>query len=380
LYTRPIGSKFDPEGPCATYSPDTENKFSIVTERPRANSKNANDIFFQQLLSTGCWAAGTLSIHGTQTIFGCESLAQDHNNLSRLATPVRMAMVEIGNKNPDKNPFAGCILKDTGSTIAFGMNVMDSVEGDGGRNNAYSGFHFAYMQVACYNRKTEELERRILVGVKLPKPDEENVSSAFILKQQFSSLRDLRILDGDPRVRDQAAWFKYAIRNKYRERTPIPGWTPRNPEGLGIGHRFNACMLEGHLLCSGDPIRELSNLSAWLEQFTVTDAYTREDMVIHEAFLYMESRLRVMRGELRLREEAGRPQTLVPAWQTMETRQTMETETRQSTRRGLEEGSRSMGRRGRPLVDRTNRRLGDGLSLSLPIIEKRRGRQSSLEL
>lgn len=228
-------------------------------------------------------------------------------------------MVAMNKENPDKTPLAGCILKDTGSTMTFGMTVMGYVKGEDGEKEAICGFHFVQMEVACFNTITSELERQVIVGVKIPKREEGNVSSAFILKQRFSSSRDLCILDLDPRVRDNADWFTYGVRDQYRDRTPIPGWAPHHPEHLGMDElRFNACDLEAHLLNKKDPIRELGNLAQWLGDFKTIHPRSREELVIYEAHCYMESRLKMMRAELRLREEVGRLEASEPVQQTME--------------------------------------------------------------
>lgn len=380
MYTRPLGTKLDFEEVPATYPSYTDNKFTIVTERPRANDRSTRAELYRQVLDAGSWAAGTLSIHGAETAFGCEELADNHHGQSHVATPVSISMVEIEDKHP-RNPFADCVLKDTGATISFGMSVAGGTRDDHGKTN-YFGFHFAKMQVVCYNKKTEELERRLLVGVKLPEPYDGNVSSAFILMQKFTSFRDMRILQGDPGAYSHAEWRKYDLSDNYREEAFIPGPRPRNLADLGLVGQFNANIIESRLLTSNDPIRELENLLIWVAQYVAKRARRPETRAVTEGRFYIESRLKIMIAEARVREQIDRRETLVPARQPKKTREREQTmKAKEATRHGGQERGRSMARWGkRHLADRTNRRLGDGLDMSLPILKKKGGRSRSLEL
>jgi hypothetical protein len=366
VYSRPMGAKFDRQGESTTIPPGTQNKITIITQTPRGNSENTRNI--ERTLLAGYWAVGSLSLCGHRANLNCEKVPNNRRNFKRHIASVRVHSTGIDFQNFDEGSVPEQILRETGSNICFGIKVMNDLWDERRGKYTYLGFHFLQMEISWYNSLMGKTERHLVVGVKIPTVSEGNIASSFILKQNFFNPRDTNILDSDERVRELAEWHTYAATEIYRERNPAPGWSPHTSIDLGLRQmEFDASKLEQHLCSYRDPMRELSNIIVWLSRFLTDGPVSREDHALHEAHQYMENRLEGMKGEQRLREEAGGLREPLPI--SLE----LPAEPRQSMQDSLKLGDIDRSERGEPLADRTNRRLGHGgVTLPIPIIWNRR--------
>jgi hypothetical protein len=366
VYSRPVGAKFDREGQSTTIPPGTQDKITIITQTPRGNSENTRNI--ERTLAAGYWAVGSLSLYGLRATLNCEKVPSNRHNLKRHITPVRVHPTGIDYQNFDESSVAEQVLKETGSTICFGIKVMNDLWDESRGKYTYLGFHFLQMEISWHNSLVGKTERHLVVGVKIPSVSEGNIASSFILKQNFFNPRDTSILDSDERVRELAEWHTYAATERYREWNPTPGWSPHVSIDLGLRQmEFDASKLEQHLFLCRDPMRELSNIIVWLSQFLTDRPVSGEDHALHEAHQYMENRLEGMKGEQRLREEAGGLREPLPI--SLE----LPAEPRQAMHGSLKLGGIDRSEREEPLADRTNRRLGrGGVTLPIPIVRNRR--------
>lgn len=304
LYTRPVGARFDTQFKSATFSPSTVNKITIVTRQARLQSESARDM--QHILAAGHWAAINLAFLGIYATLGCERVPDDAPRSNHNAAPAKIKLATINAVEGANNPLANLVIRDTGNTISFGLKVMENKWDEVAKKVVYSGFHFLKMEMPSYDSDTGVAERQLIVAVKIPRSGEGNVGSSFILKQRQFSYRDIAILESDIRVRELADWRNYAVTEGYDDHAPIPGWRPQSPERLGLKTGgFEPSELEMHLLTVDDPIRELKNLTTWIRDFVTDNPSCNSDYITNDAYRYIESRHKTMRGELELREAVG---------------------------------------------------------------------------
>jgi hypothetical protein len=337
----------------------------IATEVPKGNSDMVKNI--ERILRAGYWAAGDLSFHGLHVAMRCEKVSNSPHNFNRHKASVKTHPTDTTSTNADVGALDHMLeygLRDTGSTISFGIKVTKELWNEEQFKTDFFGFHFLQLELACFNARTKKPDRQLIVAVKIPKASDGDVSSMFILKQRLLSVRDVSILESKERVRELADWHTYAVTEKYQARKTPSGWTPDATTDMGLdGGSFDASELEYHLFHCRDPIRELSNLIVWLGNFTIGPSTSKQDSALCEAREYMENRLQGMRFELRLREEAG---GLGGPWPVPYSSHAVPTQGKQGSWKmeNMEKSEKPM-----PLGDKKTQSRGGGVSLSIPRTE-----------
>jgi hypothetical protein len=305
-----MGKEFDQQARSATLSPTPKNKIIIVTDPPQGRSEVGRNV--QQILAAGSWAAGTLVFQGMHCLLGCDKLPDDIHSSNRNSSHVKLQLTEVNRPECLENPFQGHIIIEAGSSISFGLKVITEKWNDTSGQTEFFGFHFVKLEIPYVNHRTGNAGRQVLVAVKIPRAGDGNVSSAFILKQKLCNARDICLAQSDTRVRNLADWQTYAVREGSYDHIPSREWSPCFPTRVGLlDVIFCIATFEKYLLTVEDPIRELRNLTVWIHRFSAPRPAALEEDHIYEAWKYWESRYQAMRGELRLREEAGAREDLL---------------------------------------------------------------------
>lgn len=155
-------------------------------------------------------------------------------------------------------------------------------------------------------------DEKVIVDERMP--DEKaykNVSSHFILKQEFKSKHDLSILNNDQNA--MAVYLYFAQSRRYPYTNPPrqwPRWSPTYEMDVGLmvnPPRFETVHLERHLFRQEDPIQELEKMSAWLARSleeSLNKTCTTEERKM-EASIYVNHRLENIKMERWFCEEHG---------------------------------------------------------------------------
>lgn len=254
----------------------------------------------QECLSTGAWAAGHIVFQGLEAAIICQGMPDGTRNTTHAFMTSDTDPLEYVD-----NPLFNSVIQETGSSLSFGLKVMESKRGQT-RKVVHSGFYFVKLEISRFDDRSGEIGRQLVVAVKVPGA-RLDVASAFILKQNCFSPRDISILNWDIGARGLADWRVYAVTavtEGGHDSRPDPEWVAPHPSQLGFYRKsFLVNIFEEYLYTIDDPVQELVNLVACVDG--VANPPAGQVDALNKASRYINYRHKVMRGELELRRSVG---------------------------------------------------------------------------
>jgi len=296
VYTRQVGTKFDMQRQSATIPPSSENKIVLVTEPPAETNAAGTEV--GQLLASGHWAAAIINFKGMQCLVGCDKLPEKVSRFNRHICHAKVKLTDGDESKCDDNPFTGRKMIHEGSSISFGLKVIEDKMNLKRGKKEFWGFHFMKLEISCCKSDTGEAERHLLVAVRVPKDG--NIASNFILRQPLRSYRDLWVVLSDETVEGLTDWIPYII-NKINTEYMLrrPDWPPSYPGRLGLSPGSGIPAFQQYHLSFDDHVREINNLATWLNDF-VTDMppTCKTELVVRIVKEYWNIRYKAMRDDL----------------------------------------------------------------------------------